>query len=139
MFDTTSIIALISAIVAIGGGLFGLFQGLNEYKNSQILRKIELEEQQRELTLKRQEILFPLVKEFEESKSMNIAKGILDDYINENPKEILNDIYTLKNDEKKELEKPVSYYSKKNLAYILRGHFDSEISDIGELKIRDSF
>lgn len=39
MIDATSIIALISAIVAIGGGLFGLFQGLHEYRNSQIKKK----------------------------------------------------------------------------------------------------
>lgn len=72
---------------------------------------------------------------------MRIAKEILDDCVYEDPEEILYDSGILKENENKikELEKPISYYSKGHLDHILRGHFDSEITDTGELKIRDSF
>jgi hypothetical protein len=67
-----------STTVGIGGGLWGLFNGLKEYRNSQEIRKQELEEQQRGLTLKRQEILFPLIKEFDERENIFYAKELID-------------------------------------------------------------
>lgn len=78
LIDVTSIVAIISTIVGIGGGLWGLFHGLKEYGNSQEIRKKELEERQRGLTLKRQEILFPLIKEFDENKNIFYAKELVD-------------------------------------------------------------
>lgn len=50
---------------------------MREYKNKE-LRKEELHEQQSALALKRQEILFPLIKEFEEKKNLYYAKEIID-------------------------------------------------------------
>lgn len=78
MIDLTSIVTIISTTVGIGCGLWGLFNGLKEYRNSQEIRKKELEERQRGLTLKRQEILFPLIKEFDENEKIFYAKELVD-------------------------------------------------------------
>lgn len=37
--DINATVTFISTTVAIGGGLWGLYSGLKEYKNSQELRK----------------------------------------------------------------------------------------------------
>jgi hypothetical protein len=78
LIDINDTFTLISTTVAIGGGLWGLYSGLKEYKNSQGLRSQELKEQQRELALKRQEIIFPLIKEFDEKETLYYAKQIID-------------------------------------------------------------
>ena len=78
MIEITAIVTIISTTVGIGGGLWGLFNGLKEYRNSQEIRKKELEERQRGLTLKRQEILFPLIKEFDEGEKIFYAKELID-------------------------------------------------------------
>ena len=77
MIDINATITLISTAVAIGGGLWGLYRGLKEYKNSQELRKEELHQQQRALALKRQEIIFPLIKEFDEKENLYYSKEII--------------------------------------------------------------
>ena len=50
MIDINATITLISTTVAIGG-LWGLYRGLKDYRNSQELRKEELHQQQRALAL----------------------------------------------------------------------------------------
>ena len=77
MIDINATITLISTTVAIGG-LWGLYRGLKDYRNSQELRKEELHQQQRALALKRQEILFPLIKEFDEKENLYYAKEMID-------------------------------------------------------------
>jgi hypothetical protein len=92
-------------------------------------------------TLKRQEIILPLIKEFDEYESLRYAKLILDDFTL-NPKQ---------DPEKREYRniKSEGYYSKKNLSIILRYHrttnttgiesVDKPVYDQGEQDIRDSF
>jgi hypothetical protein len=78
LVDINDTFTLISTTVAIGAGLWGLYKGLDEYKESRKLREQELKEKQRELALKRQEIIFPLIKEFEENQNLFYAKELID-------------------------------------------------------------
>ena len=71
--------------------------------------------------MKRQQVLFPLIKEFDESNEMNIAKQLLDDYYP-----------TLRKGWRLEAE----YYHKRHLKVILSMH---AVNDQGEAAIRKSF
>ena len=113
-------IEIISIVVGIGGFLFGL---------------IQYEENKK---LKRQEIIFPLTKEFEESDKLKNAKLILDGFILD-----ARDPYHPErtNWQRKELDRlGKGYYRKNNLNTILRvpKNYD-KISDPGEMDIRNSF
>ena len=121
MVDVTSIVTIISTIVAIGGGLWALFKGLKEYRNSQQIRKDELDEYKRGLTLKRQEILFPLIKEFDESENILYAKDLvagIDIRLKDNNGELQT-------------------YTKKDLSnYLTRMDYDTKQLDEHENRIR---
>lgn len=108
--DPTNYIAIISTIIGAAAGLGGLFWGLYTYKKEQLL--------------KRKDMLFPLIKELDESKEMMYAKNILDDiYIK--PKQCW--------------KYPDDYYHIDNLEIILRYHIPKGIDDPGEAAIRKSF
>lgn len=114
------IIDIISIIVGIAGFIFGL---------------TKFEENKK---IKRQEIIFPLIKEFEISKKLKIAKLLLDGF-HLDP----NDINFPEGQkwERKEFDKNVGgYYNKNNLELILRvPNYYDKITDPGEIDIRSSF
>ena len=67
MIDMPFVISIITAFSGVTTGLIGLFWGIHTYKKGQIL--------------KRQEILFPLIKEFDDKDTLlHLAREILDDY-----------------------------------------------------------
>jgi hypothetical protein len=108
-YDITPIIAALIAAVVV---LVGFFWGLITYKKDQ--------------TLRRKDVIFPLINEFDESKQMKIAKYLLDD---------------------KKIERgpdwkwPENFYRKQYLSIILRDPLtkEKEIKDAGEFAIRESF
>ena len=98
------------ALLGAFGGLGGILWGVYTYSKGQKLKK--------------HEILFPLIKEFDENKCMQHAKDLLDDYI-------LKDL---------RWEHMHGYYSLKNLHRILKNHKREDgIKDLGERDIRKSF
>jgi hypothetical protein len=106
-YDITPIIA---ALIAGAVALAGFFWGLITYKKDQNLR--------------RKDVIFPLINEFDESKNMKIAKYLLDDKkIERGP----------------DWEWPDEFYRKQYLSIILRDHKEKEIKDAGEFAIRESF
>ena len=107
--DIDSLTKLFFSIAGLSG-VAGLFWGIYQYRQNRIE--------------KRKDILFELVREFDQSEKMNFAKRILDDYSLE-----IEDGW---------LNKP-GFYHKSNLNTILRLHHESTISDPGEISIRDSF
>jgi hypothetical protein len=98
--DTAIIISIVTTIVGIIGGGFGI---ITYFQNQ---------------TLKRQEIILPQMKEFDECKDLTIAKLLLDDFVfpAEDGKE----------------------YSKDNLAEVLRDHKIREVEG-SEIDVRGSF
>ena len=102
--------AIITTIIPTVAGIGGLIWGIYTYKETQIL--------------KRQEILFPLIKEFDESDKMYYSKAILDDVVI--PPE-------------NGWEKQMGYYHISELETILRNHTTRSITDHGEAAIRESF
>lgn len=111
----------LTSLLPIGIGIAGSALALATYRTNQIL--------------KRQEILLPLIRDFERSdNNLRHAKGILGYYV-------------LKRNEGWNLEK--NYYSKQNLRRILRYHepgeiqngevIDGPVNDQGEIEIRNSF
>src|SRR5215831_7017063 len=112
--DTT---AIITTLIPTAAGIGGLIRGVYTYKESQIL--------------KRQEILIPLLKEFE-SDSMYYAKAILDD-VSISPDKMLE------KHSKEKWENESDYYSKSHLETILRNHKSAKITDYGEADVRESF
>ena len=105
--DPTSII---NALIGAGAGLGGFIWGLQTYKKDQHLR--------------RKDIIFPLIKEFDESEQMKYAKDLLDD----------KTICPQCNWKYKQ-----RFYHKQNFDIILRDHGPKPISDPGEFAIRKSF
>jgi hypothetical protein len=105
-------VATATAAAALGGVLWGVY----EYSKARITA--------------RQQVLFEVIKEFNQSDQMKIAKDILG-YGN-----------VRKENKKKNWEQPDSYYSKDHLAQILRyippGTPGTEVEQ-GEKDIRDSF
>jgi hypothetical protein len=104
--------SLIDSIVSIIG-LGGLFFGIYTYMKSQVAKRVE--------------VLFPLIKEFDESKTMNHAKFLLDAH------------YIIIKEKKEEEEVPeVTGWNKDDLELVLRDH---RIEPIGsaEAEIRESF
>jgi hypothetical protein len=107
--------------------IFGLFWGTHTYRESQVL--------------KRKEIVFPLMDEFDESEKMEVAKRILDDFSGIKKRFL---------DPKKiKTVKPEGYYHKHHLDEILRFHRVPDDDDKdrenlcsfddGESEIRHSF
>ena len=106
MFD------LVPELIVAFGGLAGLMWGVYTYSESQ--------------TIKRKDLLFPLIKEFDESKEMQLAKDILDD----KPVTITEG----------EGADAISYtYHVSNIEDILRDHRVRSIDKTGEEMIRNSF
>jgi hypothetical protein len=120
---STDLSTIVGTVIPTIAGLFALFWGAHTYSDGQLL--------------KRKEIIFPLIEEYEKSKNMRIAKKILDD-CNLNLNEVL--------DKQNSSSQPKSnnrYYNKIGLKTILRAHnpnleYSSEFDD-GEKAIRDSF
>lgn len=106
----SDIASIIAAGIGAAAGLGGLSWGLYTYKGEQ--------------NSKRKGILFPLIEEFDKSKEMEFAKGILDGK-NIKPKW--------------DWKYPWGYYKKSNLSIILRNHKPDGIDDLGEVAIRYSF
>jgi hypothetical protein len=78
--DITSVLSTtIPTVIGAATGIFALYKGLHEYKKGIEQRRQEIEIRTQEMVQKRQERLFPLIKEFDESESMKFAKMILDD------------------------------------------------------------
>ena len=107
--DISQIINLVIAIAGLSG-VGGLFWGIYEYRENQ--------------RTKRKETLFQLVREFDRSEEINIAKKILDGYVYNFPESI---------------NLGINYFGKENLKQILRYHENSEITDPNEIRIRESF
>ena len=104
-------VVIITSILGTVGGLVGVWWGVYTYSKGQKLKK--------------HEILFPLIKEFDEDKRMEHAKDLLDSYILEDD----------------EWDHRYGYYSLNNLHLILK-KFDllkEGIKDPGERAIRKSF
>jgi hypothetical protein len=114
------IIETISIIVGVAGFIFGL----TKYEENK--------------KIKRQEIIFPLMDEFEKSEKFKTAKLILDNFILD-PNDTNHP--GRKNWQRKEFnESGRGYYGKRNLEFILRVPKDNDkISDPGEHDIRNSF
>jgi hypothetical protein len=68
----TVLLTIVPTALAIGTAIVGLWKVFNEYKRSNEIKEKELRQQ-------RQQVLFPLIKEFEDQK-LDYAKRILDDY-----------------------------------------------------------
>jgi hypothetical protein len=112
-YNDLDLTAIISTIIPTAAGLGGLIWAVYTYRES--------------LFLKRKDIIFPLIDEFDNSKEMKYAKDILDDR-------------TIK--PKKLWQYPRDYYHKAYLKYILRAHNENNenaIFDDGEDTIRRSF
>jgi hypothetical protein len=108
--DISQIINLVIAIAGLSG-VGGLFWGIYQYRENRIM--------------KRKDILFQLVHEFDRSKEMDPAKKILDGYVYNFPES---------------MNLGINYFTKDNLKQILRYHHDEpEIVDSNEIKIRESF
>lgn len=96
-----------AAVAAAGGGIGGLIAWMRSH-----------------MRIKRQEYIFSLMKEFDDSGKMEYAKKILNG-VAIPPKD------GWKND--------LTYYHKSNLINILRDDKNNSISDFGEASIRESF
>jgi hypothetical protein len=115
----------ITNVLSLGIGIAGSALAVTTYRQNQVL--------------KRQEILLPLIKDFEESGKLEHAREILDYYIL-NKGEKPNEGWNIKEE---------NYYSRENLRKILRYHkagakdggegIDRPIEDKGEIQIRNSF
>lgn len=105
--NQTDSLSGIGTLLATAFGIGGLFWGIYTYRGSQ--------------TLKRQQILFPLIKEFDKSNEMSIAKALLDNYYVTPRKGWKLERY---------------YYHRKHLDDILSMH---AVDDPGEAAIRKSF
>lgn len=113
---STDLSTIIVTVIPTLAGLFGLFCGTHTYRDGQIL--------------KRKEIIFSLIAEYDESEKMHVAKRILDDY-NLNLNEVLGKVNS--SPPQKSIDR---YYNKSKLKDILRGGVEF---DDGEEAIRDSF
>jgi hypothetical protein len=115
--DYTNIIAAAAAAPAIFGVLWGVYQ----YTKGQ--------------TTTRQKVLFKAIKEFNESKEMQIAKDVLSYGYVRRPKE--------KKKENDQHQYILTYYSKTNLETILRSPKKDTtmdyVTDPAEIDIRNSF
>jgi hypothetical protein len=105
---------IIGAVTAIGGLVIGLITYRTQSKESRFLRAKDTQK----------DIIFPIIKEFDESKGMKYAKDILDG------KNIVP---------RQGWEVNYGYYKMANLAIILRDHKKNDINDPGEMAIRHSF
>ena len=118
---------IIGTAIPTLAAIFGVFWGTHTYRESQVL--------------KRKEIVFPLMDEFDESEKMEVAKRILDDF-SDIKKRFLDpkNIKTVKHE---------GYYHKHHLDEILRFHKVPDDDDKdrenlcsfddGESEIRHSF
>jgi hypothetical protein len=118
---------IIGTAIPTLAGIFGVYWGTHTYRGSQVL--------------KRKEIVFPLMDEFDEPEKMEVAKRILDDFPDVKKKYL---------DPKKiKTIKPEGYYHKRHLGEILKfhkvPHDDAKEREIlcsfddGEREIRHSF
>jgi len=107
--DITTVISLIAAAAGLSG-VVGLFWGIYQYRESRIT--------------KRKDTLFQLVREFDRSEQMYLAKKILDGYV-----------YNFS----ESMDLGLNYFSRENLKNILRHHKDADITDPNEIKVRESF
>lgn len=107
--DITTVINLIAAAAGLSG-VVGLFWGIYQYRESRIT--------------KRKDTLFQLVREFDRSEQMYLAKKILDGYVYNFPES---------------MDLGLNYFSRENLKNILRHHQDADITDPNEIKVRESF
>jgi hypothetical protein len=105
------IASLLTALVGIVGLIFGIYQ----YGQAQ--------------KVKRQQILFELIHEYNYSEEQRLAKRILDDF------------YVDKDLKKRgiQFKQPNEYYYVSHLGQILRWHGRESIEDPGEEVIRESF
>jgi hypothetical protein len=101
--------AIISTSIAAVAGLAAFIWGMYTYRKEQ--------------HIKRKDILFPLIEEFDRSPELKYAKEILDDRI------VSGSCWKFSND----------YYHKDNLQIILRSPDVRPITDPGEDEIRRSF
>ena len=106
----TSITQFMLAITGLSG-IFGLFWGIYRYREGQ--------------NMKRKEVLFELIKEYDDPDSlMNLAIHLLDDHVVPSKNEWMH---------------RGLYYCNANFNLILRDHKNSSIDDPGEMAIRESF
>jgi hypothetical protein len=116
----------LTSLLSVGIGIAGSALAFVTYRTNQIL--------------KRQEILLPIIRDFERSdNNLRHARRILEHYILNQGK---------KGNEGWDIKEP-NYYSKKNLCKILRYHeagkkqdvegVDGPVDDQGEMEIRNSF
>jgi hypothetical protein len=111
---------------AVGG--FGAIWGIYTYRKGQ--------------TLKRKEILFPLISELDKSKKMFVAKAIFDDFTCNIPDYVTKESEWEKiiHEDFQHPERLKKYYNMGNLPDILRQHVeDREVTDPREIIVRASF
>lgn len=106
--DGLDVTTIISTSIAAVAGLAAFIWGMYTYRKEQ--------------HIKRKDIVFPLIEEFDRSPEMKYAKEILDD------RPVFGSCWKYPND----------YYHKQSLQLILRSH-DKPITDPGEDAIRRSF
>jgi len=100
-------------VAAVGlSGVIGIFLGIRQYREGQIL--------------KRKETLFDIIEEFDKSEKLKLSRMILDGFSFRKPD------WEHSKEEK-------DYYHIDNLQFILRDHKKSRITDYGEMEIRESF
>ena len=104
------IIGDLPEIIAVVGGVSGLFYGLFSYRDSQ--------------TLKRKDLLFFLMDYFDKTPEILKARKMLDDFYLDN--------------EQGWVKENKRYYGRENLATILRNHEAESITDPGEIVVRES-
>lgn len=116
--SSDSMLPVIISAVTAAGGIATIIIGLRTYrtqsKESLISRRKDIQK----------DIIFPLIKEFDESKDMQYAKDILDE----------GDLKP-----KEDWKGKFGDYNKYNLSTILRDHEPDAITDPGEADIRHSF
>jgi hypothetical protein len=103
------ITTIISTSIAAVAGLAAFIWGMYTYRKEQ--------------HIKRKDIVFPLIEEFDRSPELKYAKEILDDRI------VFESCWKY----------PKDYYHKESLLLMLRSHSDKPITDPGEDAIRRSF
>lgn len=105
-----TLLVAVAGLAGVVGGLGGLFLGIGQYRESQ--------------ALKRKEILFNLVKEFDETTLLKTAKKLLDNFYLD--------------PEHSWAKQDSRYYGNRNLVHILRNHEVEWVSDPGEMAVRES-
>jgi hypothetical protein len=116
-----NIVFLIGTLVPTAVGAIGLFNALQTYRESQVL--------------KRKDIILPLIDEFDNSDDLFLAKAMLDDFTCNIPPAETKNVFLKKFYEVSKTE--LDFYNRSNLNNFLRYHKDRESEPVISLKERE--